>query len=83
MYFNQIAERVVLYKFLGKGEKIMTEESKCPVTGRTSRPISGGGMSNRDWWPNQLNLRILHQQDQKSNPMGKFFNYAKLIFYSC
>lgn len=55
----------------------MTEESKCPVTGRTSKPISGRGMSNRDWWPNQLNLRILHQQDRKSNPMGKSFNYAK------
>ena len=55
----------------------MTEESKCPVTGRTSRPISGRGMSNRDWWPNQLNLRILHQQDKKSNPMGEAFNYAE------
>ena len=55
----------------------MTEESKCPVTGKTSRPISGRGMSNRDWWPNQLNLRILHQQDKKSNPMGESFKYAK------
>ena len=55
----------------------MTEESKCPVTGGTSRPISGRGMSNRDWWPNQLNLRILHQQDKKSNPMGEAFNYAE------
>ena len=55
----------------------MTEESKCPVTGKTSRPISGRGMSNRDWWPNQLNLRILHQQDKKSNPMGEAFNYAE------
>ncbi len=55
----------------------MTKESKCPVTGGTSRPISGRGMSNRDWWPNQLNLRILHQQDKKSNPMGESFKYAK------
>ncbi len=55
----------------------MAEESKCPVTGRMSKPISGGGTSNRDWWPNQLNLRILHQQDKKSNPMGASFNYAE------
>ena len=39
----------------------MTEESKCPVTGKMSKPVSGGGTSNRDWWPNQLNLKILHQ----------------------
>ena len=55
----------------------MTEESKCPITGRMSKPISGAGMSNRDWWPNQLNLRILHQHSQKSNPMGEAFNYAR------
>jgi catalase-peroxidase len=55
----------------------MTEDSKCPVTGRTSKPISGGGTSNRDWWPNQLNLKILHQHSQKSNPMGEAFNYAE------
>jgi catalase-peroxidase len=41
------------------------------------KPISGGGTSNRDWWPNQLNLKILHQHSQKSNPMGEAFNYAK------
>ena len=55
----------------------MTEESKCPVTGRMSKPISGSGTSNRDWWPSSLNLRILHQQDKKSNPMGESFNYAE------
>lgn len=53
----------------------MTEESKCPVTGQMSKPISGGGASNRDWWPNSLNLKILHQHSQKSNPMGETFNY--------
>ncbi len=53
------------------------EESKCPVTGRTSKPISGGGTSNRDWWPNQLNLKILHQHSSMSNPMGEAFNYAE------
>jgi len=40
-------------------------------------PIAGGGTSNRDWWPNQLNLRILHQHSSKSNPMGEEFNYAE------
>ncbi len=55
----------------------MTEESKCPVTGRTSKPIAGGGTSNRDWWPNQLNLKILHQNSHMINPMGEAFNYAE------
>jgi len=55
----------------------MTDESKCPVTGKSSRPVSGGGTSNRDWWPNQLNLKILHQQSPLSDPMGKGFNYAE------
>ena len=47
----------------------MNEDSKCPVTGR--------GASNRDWWPNQLNLKILHQNSHMSNPMGEQFNYAE------
>ncbi len=55
----------------------MKEDSECPVTGATGNPISGRGMSNRDWWPNQLNLRILHQQSLLSNPMGEEFNYAE------
>ncbi len=55
----------------------MSEESKCPVTGRTSRQVAGGGTSSRDWWPNQLNLHILHQHSAKSNPMGRDFNYAE------
>ncbi len=45
----------------------MNEDSKCPVTGRT----------NRDWWPNQLRLELLHQHSSKSDPMGKGFDYAK------
>ena len=55
----------------------MKEESKCPVTGKSGSPVGRGGMSNRDWWPNQLNLKILHQHTSKSNPMGKAFNYAE------
>ena len=55
----------------------MNEESKCPVTGASSKPISGGGTSNQDWWPNQLNLKILHQHSNLSDPMGEAFNYAE------
>ena len=52
----------------------MNEDSKCPV--HHNPTTSGGGTSNRDWWPNQLNLNILHQHSSKSNPMGEEFNYA-------
>jgi len=55
----------------------MSADSKCPVTGMTNRAIAGGGASNRDWWPNQLNLKILHQHSSLSNPMGGTFNYAE------
>jgi catalase-peroxidase len=60
-----------------KGGNVMQEEGKCPVTGRTKNAIAGGGTSNRDWWPNQLNLKILHQNSNLSNPMGTEFNYAE------
>ncbi|MCM0758904.1 catalase/peroxidase HPI [Sporomusa sphaeroides DSM 2875] len=43
----------------------------------TRKAVAGGGTSNRDWWPNQLNLNILHQHPAKSNPMGEDFNYAE------
>ncbi len=55
----------------------MNDASKCPVTGRKDKPIAGGGTSNRDWWPNQLNLHILHQHSPLSDPMGEAFNYAE------
>ena len=55
----------------------MSNENKCPVTGRIDKPIAGGGMSNQDWWPNQLNLRVLHQNSPAGNPMGEGFNYAE------
>ncbi|MGD0353506.1 MAG: catalase/peroxidase HPI [Dehalococcoidia bacterium] len=55
----------------------MNEDSKRPVTGRSHEHTAGGGTTNRDWWPNQLKLDILHQRSSKSNPMGKGFNYAK------
>jgi catalase-peroxidase len=55
----------------------MNEDSKNPVTGRDHKHTAGGGTTNRDWWPNQLKLDILHQRSSKSNPMGESFNYAK------
>lgn len=55
----------------------MSAEGKCPITGMTRKAIAGGGTSNRDWWPNQLNLKILHQHSSFANPMGESFNYAE------
>ncbi len=55
----------------------MSENGKCPVTGIAHKPIAGGGTSNRDWWPNQLNLKILAQNSSLSDPMGQAFNYAE------
>jgi len=52
-------------------------QGKCPVTGMGGNPSAGGGPTNRDWWPNQLNLSILHQHSSKSNPMENDFNYAE------
>jgi catalase-peroxidase len=46
-------------------------------TDRAHEHTAGGGTTNRDWWPNQLRLDILHQRSSKSNPMGEGFNYAK------
>ncbi len=53
----------------------MSTESKCPFHHTIS--TAGSGTSNQDWWPNQLNLRILHQHSSKSDPMGEEFDYAK------
>ena len=56
--------------------------SECPVVGGTYRPVSQrqtamGSYSNADWWPEKLNLEILHQNSSLSNPMGDEFNYAE------
>jgi len=55
----------------------MSNDSKCPVTGSVGKPTAGSGTSNRDWWPNQLNLKILHQNSPLINPLGGGFNYAE------
>ena len=49
----------------------------CPVTGATSNGFLSSGTSNRDWWPNQLNLGILRQNSELSNPLGEDFNYVE------
>ncbi|WDL98352.1 catalase/peroxidase HPI [Alicyclobacillus sp. ALC3] len=50
---------------------------KCPVMHGSATTHQSRGPSNKDWWPNQLNLNILRQHDRKSNPMGDGFDYAK------
>src|SRR4051812_36423808 len=50
---------------------------KCPVMHGPPKHATFAGRSNRDWWPNALNLRILHQRSELSNPMGAAFNYAE------
>ncbi len=52
-------------------------ESKCPFTGGMLKRSAGGGTSNRDWWPNLLNLSILRQHSSLSNPMEAEFDYAR------
>jgi|TARA_B100001758_G_scaffold135118_1_gene116325 catalase-peroxidase len=53
------------------------EENKCPVIHGSLSSNSNTGTSNKDWWPNQLNLSLLHQHDKKSDPMDEDFDYAK------
>ncbi len=53
----------------------MSDAGKCPFAGRTQ--AAGGGTSNRDWWPDQLNLGMLHQNPDAGNPLGKAFDYAQ------
>jgi catalase-peroxidase len=55
----------------------MSGESKCPFMGGIQRAAAGHGTSNRDWWPNRLNLGILHQHSPQANPMGESFDYAE------
>ncbi len=55
----------------------MSNHGKCPVTGHVPRPTTLGGARIRDWWPNKLNLKILHQNASIINPLDDDFNYAK------
>ena len=54
----------------------MTEENKCPVVGGASTRVTGN-QNNAQWWPNQLNIKLLHQANPAASPMDKNFNYAK------
>ena len=53
-----------------------TPTGKCPVM-HVQSSVTSGGTTNRDWWPNQLNLRVLHQNPVAGNPLGADFNYAE------
>lgn len=59
------------------GTHSTTGESKCPFMNGTLNQAAGLGTSNRDWWPNQINLNILRQHSELTDPMGKSFDYAK------
>ena len=58
-------------------QNAMLSESKCPVSHEARKPAMGGFRTNADWWPNQLNLKMLHQNCPLSNPVGEAFNYAE------
>jgi catalase-peroxidase len=56
----------------------LSNEAKCPFSsGVATQTMASGGRGNREWWPNQLNLAILHQHAPKASPMGEAFDYAK------
>jgi len=58
-------------------EQNSSTETKCPISGGTRKHTMAGAPTNADWWPNQLNLKILHQHCPLSDPMGEAFNYAE------
>jgi catalase-peroxidase len=61
----------------GNTEPEVSPESKCPVMGGAGKDTTNWTPSNADWWPNQLNLKMLHQHSPLSDPMDKEFNYAE------
>ena len=54
-----------------------SSSGKCPVMHGSAKQVTAGAKSNRDWWPNQLNLKVLHQNPPSGNPLGQTFNYAE------
>jgi catalase-peroxidase len=56
---------------------MMSSEVKCPFMGGVQKITASHATSNQDWWPNKLNLKILHQHSPQANPMGESFNYAE------
>ncbi len=61
----------------GEAWEVNESTAKCPFMGGALKKSAGGGTSNRDWWPNLLNLNILRQNSSLTNPMGEDFNYAE------
>lgn len=57
--------------------EVNKDAPKCPFSGGAVQKTAGGGSSNRDWWPNMLNLNILRQHSELADPMDKDFNYAE------
>ena len=55
----------------------MDDRTKCPFSGGARKHAIAEAPTNADWWPNQLNLKILHQHSPLSDPMGEAFNYAE------
>ena len=55
----------------------MPDETKCPFSNGALKHTEAGTPTNANWWPNQLNLKLLDQHPQLSNPMGEAFNYAE------
>ena len=55
----------------------MSNEARCPFSGDARKHTAAGAPTSADWWPSQLNLKILHQHSSKANPMGGDFNYAE------
>ena len=69
---------LIWQKYLYEGMYMNNEsEGKCPVMHGAMTSNSATGQSNKDWWPDALNLSILHQHDRKSNPLGDDFNYRE------
>jgi len=60
-----------------KGDDVMTDDARNPAKAGMNQGPTGRGRSIRDWWPNQVNLKMLHQHSPLSNPMGREFNYAE------
>jgi len=58
-------------------QNAMSGDAKCPFSNGARKHTVAGTPTNANWWPNQLNLKILHQHSQLSNPMGEAFNYAE------
>jgi catalase-peroxidase len=58
-------------------QNAMSGDAKCPFTNGARKHTVAGAPTNANWWPNQLNLKILHQHSSLSNPMGEAFNYAE------